>query len=80
MMPVVGVLEPFSECLAIGLLGWWAVYHYWSSVTASLFLLSHCLLWFTADQLLLRTLQGVSFNHKMQFSFNYFHVCIDSIF
>ena len=59
MMPMIGVLEPLTECLAIGLLGCWGAYHLWE-FNIWLFLLCHCLFWFVADQSLLHIMQGVS--------------------
>jgi hypothetical protein len=58
MMPVIGVLEPLTECLAIGLLGCSGAYYLWG-FTIWKILLGHCLFWFLADQLLLHIMQGV---------------------
>lgn len=59
MMPVIGVLEPLTECITIGLLGCSGAYYLWG-ISIWKFLLCHCLLWFVADQLLLHIMQGVS--------------------
>lgn len=60
MMPVIGVLEPLTECLAIGLLGSCGAYYLWGCSIWKV-LLGHCLFWFVADQLLLHIMQGVRF-------------------
>ncbi|CAB3979957.1 Ceramide glucosyltransferase [Paramuricea clavata] len=57
MMPVIGVLEPLTECVAIGLLGCCGAYYLWGFNIWKV-LLGHCLFWFVADQLLLHIMQG----------------------
>ncbi|XP_046845546.1 ceramide glucosyltransferase-like isoform X2 [Xenia sp. Carnegie-2017] len=57
MMPVIGVLEPLTECLVIGLLGSCGA-KYLLGFSAWKVLLGHCLLWFSADILLLNIMQG----------------------
>lgn len=60
MMPVIGVLEPLTECLTIGLLGSCGAYYLWG-FSIWKFFLGHCLFWFVADLLLLQIMQGVWF-------------------
>ena len=53
MMPWPGLLEPFTECLGVGVL-WALCLGFCLNFSVSLFLLVHSAVWFSMDLLLLR--------------------------
>lgn len=55
MMPWPGLVEPFTECFGLGLLG--ALCSYQLHVNPYLFLLVHTLIWFTFDLILLKLIE-----------------------
>ena len=56
MMPWPGLLEPFTECLCLGVISALCS-SYLFSVSVPLFLLLHTALWFCFDLLLIRTIE-----------------------
>ena len=56
MMPWPGLIEPFTECFGLGLLGAVCVY-YLLEVNPLLFLLVHTVTWFIFDLLLLKLIE-----------------------
>lgn len=59
MIPVTTVLEPFSECLLLGILSSWAVFYllHWNPLA---FFFVHVLIWFLMDWILIRVIQNGS--------------------
>jgi ceramide glucosyltransferase len=57
MMPWPGLIEPFTECFGLGLLGALCV-HYLLDVNPLLFLLVHTAVWFIFDLLLLKLIEN----------------------
>ena len=56
MMPWPGLIEPFTECFGLGLLGAMCVHHLLLA-NPILFLLVHTAVWFTFDLLLLKLIE-----------------------
>ena len=56
MMPWPGLIEPFTECLGLGLLGAICIY-FLLAVDPLLFLLVHTAVWFTFDLCLLKSIE-----------------------
>lgn len=56
MMPWPGLIEPFTECFGLGLLGGICIY-YFLAVDLILFLLVHTTVWFTCDLFLLKLIE-----------------------
>lgn len=57
MMPWPGLIEPFTECFGLGLLGALCLYRL-LSINPLLFLLVHTTLWFTFDLILLKLIEN----------------------
>ena len=56
MIPSLIVLEPFGECLLIGVVMSWSVSAVYS-VDMILLFITHCLLWFIGDYILVGTVE-----------------------
>ena len=56
MVPWPGLIEPFTECLGLGLLGAICIY-FLLAVDPLLFLLVHTAVWFTFDLFLLKSIE-----------------------
>lgn len=56
MMPWPGLLEPFTECLGLGVIGALCAY-YLLGVNILLFLPLHAIVWFCCDLLLIKTIE-----------------------
>ena len=56
MMPWPGLLEPFTECLCLGVIAALCS-SYLFNISIPLFLLLHTALWFSFDLLLIRTIE-----------------------
>ena len=56
MMPWPGLIEPFTECFGLGLIGALST-RYLLHVNPVVFLLMHTVVWFTFDLLLLKTIE-----------------------
>ena len=56
MMPWPGLVEPFTECLGLGLLGAMST-TYLLGVSVPVFLLVHTVVWFCCDMTLLRIIE-----------------------
>ena len=59
MMPWPGLVEPFTECLGLGLLGSLAAGYLLdaSFLLTLFFMVAHCAAWFTFDVILMRTIE-----------------------
>ena len=56
MMPWPGLLEPFTECLGLGVIAALCSSHLFD-VSVPLFLLLHVAVWFSLDLILIRTIE-----------------------
>ena len=56
MMPWPGLVEPFTECFGLGLLGAVCVYQF-HLLNPLLFLLAHTSIWFIFDIMLLKAIE-----------------------
>ena len=67
MMPWPGLLEPFTECLGLGIIGALCT-NYLFNVSIPLFLVLHMVVWFCCDLMLIKTIEvsNCIVNYSMQ--------------